>query len=393
MPRHLDILVPIHLQHVAARFVHDQAADHVRVVVLQLQNFGGKPYTSTSFFFVCVYASFSNVSGLVHGEGVIHVETHRGDGVHVQRSVAEDARRPSARRTSRARARRSFGSSERRRGGFRTGNSRGFHVCVSPVEATSAIQRLPRPEDVLGEGVAAGAWWVATVMARAAGRGPPRGRSSSWRRDLRGGGGFCSSRARGGGGGGVRREEDGQSASREGGIACRAADAGPGVCAHRASRARRERETTPRLEMRARLLRRRRRRARQGRSAPRDARAMEYVTLVHLRVTRGTARVRTGGWTRATTGEASLTARAHLRDDRDRVVLPRREGVRAARPTMGAPPRADAWDEVTAPSAWTKLKCRAKVRKTRANERRSLSAPFLFGHVNRMFSYGFGSKR
>ena len=43
-----------------------------------------------------------------------------------------------------------------------------FLECVSPVEATSAIQRLPRPgRDVLGEGVGQGATWVTWRARRA----------------------------------------------------------------------------------------------------------------------------------------------------------------------------------------------------------------------------------
>ena len=94
-------------------------------------------------------------------------------------------------------------------------------------------------------------------------------------------------------------------------------------------------------------------------------------------------------------GGGGLTARAHLRDDRDRVVLPRREGVRAARWSMARRERRGFVALGTPrPRAWTKLKCRAKVRRGSHTPRGSFSfGAVLFGHVNRMFSYGFGSKR
>ena len=74
------------------------------------------------------------------------------------------------------------------------------------------------------------------------------------------------------------------------------------------------------------------RRRGEGRGGQRRAtrRAKGNITRVHLRVIRGTARVRRG-WGNARHRGRGFAARAHLRDDRERVVLPRREGVCAAR--------------------------------------------------------------
>ena len=275
MPRHLDVLVPVHLQHVSALLVHHQPANHVRVVVLQLQNFGGVPVHVHEF--PARLRVRQNLERLraVHGEGVIHVESDGGDGVHVEGSVAEDARRGADGEARGRRGRvRSFGPTRNVVGeGIGQGTHVG-HVCgPRAMMAVAPPARRGRGGGRgRGRGVAASGVVVRDGHERGDGGEPSP--TIGYRRR---GGATCEAAegsvaaARGGGGGGVRRE--GAERSREGRHRHRRASGAPGPGAARPRvtcgkvRAREAAETgdARACEGVEKAIRRK------GRSAPRDA--------------------------------------------------------------------------------------------------------------------------
>mmetsp|Transcript_29428 Transcript_29428/g.94220 ORF Transcript_29428/g.94220 Transcript_29428/m.94220 type:complete len:374 (+) Transcript_29428:136-1257(+) len=88
---HLDVLVAVQLEYIAALFVNGQPTDHISPVELEVQHDLGVPHDVHQLLHRLVVRKHLECLGAVLREGVVHVESDGGDAVHVEGAVAEDA--------------------------------------------------------------------------------------------------------------------------------------------------------------------------------------------------------------------------------------------------------------------------------------------------------------